>query len=61
MSRRKDAQKRMVHKYRLPELNPNYYITAMDLYMQHFKKKDPLTKVNCNHELDTGLESYNHF
>ena len=46
IGRRRDAQKRIIQKHRLPQLNPNYYITAMDEYIHYFKRTDPSAKVN---------------
>ena len=43
--RRRDSQKQIIKKYGLPELHPNYYITAMDQLYIHLKKKDPNSKV----------------
>ena len=43
--RRRDAQKRIIKKYGLPDLHPNYYITAMDQFYIHLKRKYPNSKV----------------
>ena len=43
--RRQDAQKKIVKKYGLPDLNPNYYITAMDQILTHVKKRNPSLRV----------------
>ena len=43
--RRQDAQKKIVKKYGLPDLNPNYYITAMDQILTHITKGNPSSRV----------------
>ena len=43
--RKQDAQKKIVKKYGLPDLNPNYYITAMDQILTHVTKGNPSSRV----------------
>ena len=36
----------MIKKYQLPEINMSYFISAMDQYVQHFKKENRSSKVS---------------
>ena len=40
--RRTDSLKAFIEKYKLPELKPSYYLSAIDLYVNYFKSKKKL-------------------
>ena len=54
--RRKDAPVKMIKKYQLPDINMSYFISAMDQYVQHFKRENSSSRVSTElWSIDIGV------